>query len=72
MIMHALEEDEFCSFSHVNNKSKKITSIRECRSTMLAENVSPNKLLNSNNLDSNDNGKLNTKDDFQLAARYDF
>ncbi|MGL6230358.1 porin [Aeromonas rivipollensis] len=25
-----------------------------------------------NNLDSNDSGKLNTKDDFQLAARYDF
>ena len=25
-----------------------------------------------NNLDSHDSGKLNTKDDFQLAARYDF
>ncbi|MNH12128.1 outer membrane phosphoporin protein E [compost metagenome] len=25
-----------------------------------------------NNLDSDDSGKLNTKDDFQLAARYDF
>ena len=25
-----------------------------------------------NNLDSQDSGKLNTKDDFQLAARYDF